>query len=162
MEYEAPIDLNISLKVIPEWIDYNNHMNVAYYVLAFDKAIDEVYGILGLGPDYRQSYNKSTFALESHVTYAKEVILDDKIKFTAQLIDSNKKCLHFFLCMINENKNYIAATYENISIHVDLQTKKSTYFPESLQKKIDRLMDSHMLLPKPKQAGNIIAIRKTK
>ena len=28
-----------TLTVLPEWIDHNGHMNVAYYVLAFDLQI---------------------------------------------------------------------------------------------------------------------------
>ena len=37
---DAPFRSSVTL-VRPEWIDYNGHMNMAYYGVLFDEAADE-------------------------------------------------------------------------------------------------------------------------
>ena len=40
------------MRVEPTWIDYNGHLNMAYYNVLFDRAVDEAYELLGIGLDY--------------------------------------------------------------------------------------------------------------
>ena len=160
MLYDAPIELITPTTVKPEWIDYNGHMNVAFYVLAFDEAIDKIYEELGLGPVYRNHTNQSTFALEGHIQWIREIKLGDFMQFTAQLLDCDTKRLHFFLTMKHAEKKYLAATYENLSMHVDLATRRASAFPNEIQGRINTLMQSHKPLAKPKQVGSIVGIRR--
>ena len=49
--------------VKPEWLDYNDHLNVAYYVLLFDLGIDAFKAVVGIDLDYIKRKALSTVAL---------------------------------------------------------------------------------------------------
>jgi acyl-CoA thioesterase FadM len=94
----APLDQALELapsRVKPEWIDYNGHMNVAYYVLAFDKALDNFCDRIDVGAAYVKRTNQSIFTLEMHVHYRQEVLEGDPLRFTFQLLDADEKRMHY-------------------------------------------------------------------
>lgn len=157
---ERLIKVDLGMIVEPSWIDYNGHMNVAYYLLAFDKAIDEFYKNLGLGIEYKNNTNKSTYALESHIIWIKEMLQGERINFTIQLLDYDHKRIHLFLTMLHNEKNIEVATYEVLSMHINLETKKSCIFPDKIQKKIETIMNTHSKIPKPRLSGSTVAIRR--
>ena len=59
-EIPAPLAIHKET-VLPEWIDYNGHMNVAFYVLAFDHATDAMLEFLQLTHGYKAKENTTTF-----------------------------------------------------------------------------------------------------
>lgn len=145
-------------RVRREWIDYNGHMNMAFYNLAFDQALDAAYDALGIGVDYLQRSGCSHFTLEAHVTYIRELKLDDPMRISWQLLDWDAKRLHFFETMEHAEEGWLAATSEQIAMHVDMAARRSTPFPEALQRRFEGVMQKHALLPRPAQAGHVIAI----
>ena len=84
------------MRVEPQWIDYNGHLNVAYYNVLFDRAVDEVYELLGLGPDYLKQHKHSTMVVEMHVRYLREVHESDPVRGDVQLLDYDAKRMHLF------------------------------------------------------------------
>jgi len=116
-------------RVRPEWIDYNAHMNVAYYVLAFDLAIDALWDRLGITQDYIRETRGSTFAVETHVTYRRELCEDDPYVVTMELIAYDAKRIHQLQRMYHETEGYLAATAEWMSLHVDLSRRRVTQWP---------------------------------
>src|SRR6185295_13779718 len=58
--------------ILPKWTDQNGHMNVAYYVLAFDRATDTLYNELGIGWSYLDRTGRSLFTLAMNVDYLGE------------------------------------------------------------------------------------------
>ena len=119
-------------RVKPEWIDYNDHMNVAYYVLAFDLAIDALWARLGITDEYIRETRGSTFAVETHVTYQREIREGEAYFVTMELIAYDEKRIHQFQRMYHEEGRYLVATAEWMSLHVDLSTRKVTAWPESV------------------------------
>ena len=79
--------------VRPEWIDSNDHMNLAYYVVLFDQGTDAIYEAMGLGQEYRPTEH-GTFAAETHTIYATELLLGDRVRVTSQIIGLDEKRLH--------------------------------------------------------------------
>lgn len=146
--------------VRPEWIDYNGHMNVAYYVLAFDQALDRVFDRYELGASYVKSANASFFVLETHVNYVGEVKRGDPMRFTFQLLDHDAKRLHYFLQMFHAAEGYLAATSEQLTVHVDMATRRSAPMPERAQRLMADLRAAQAHLPRPPQAGRVIGIRR--
>jgi len=155
---DAPLVLHTET-VRPEWIDYNGHMNVAYYVLAFDHATDALLDYLDLGAAYRQRANKSVFVLETHVTYDREVHAGDPLRFTTQILGYDAKRLHVFHHMYHATAEFLAATTELIMLHVDLAERRSAPMPDVALAKIEALARAHAALPKPPQAGRVIGIK---
>ena len=115
--------------VKPEWIDYNGHMNVAYYVLAFDYAIDELWARIGITDEYIRDTRGSTFAVETHVTYQQELKEGELYYVTMELLAYDEKRIHQFQRMYHAEEHYLSATAEWMSLHVDLNQRKVTQWP---------------------------------
>ncbi|HZB92431.1 MAG TPA: thioesterase family protein [Stellaceae bacterium] len=145
-------------EVHQDWIDYNGHMNVAFYVLAFDKATDGLLDHLGLGEAYRRTTNHSFYALEAHVTYDRELKLGAPIAIETQLIDADAKRLHFFHRMSHAAEGYLAATNELLGLHVDLAGPKAAPMPTEALAAVERLLAAHRTLPAPPQLGRRVAL----
>lgn len=146
--------------VAPEWIDYNGHMNVAYYVLAFDRATDRLFDYLEIGEAYRRATHHSVFALEAHVTYERELRQDDEFVIATRLIDADSKRLHLFHAMTRMKDNELSATIEVMGLHVDMAGPKSAPLPEAAYAKVEALLAEHRRLPPPPQLGRQIGIRR--
>ncbi len=140
------------------WIDYNGHMNMAYYNLVFDQALDRLFDELGIGVAYVQSGGGSCFTVEIHVSYLQEVAYDDPLRITYQLLDWDEKRLHLFGSMYHADEGYLSATSEQLSLHVDMASRRAGPFPPDVQRRIATLMHAHRHLPTPEQTGHVIGI----
>lgn len=159
MKSEVPLPIH-QCTVLPEWIDYNGHMNVAFYNLAFDKAVDEFFDLIGIGVDYVAQTHCSAFILESHVHYLQEVVEGDPLRFTLRLLDTDPKRAHYFLEMFHATDGYLAATSEQILIHMDLGERRTSVFPAEAFAKLSELTEIHKQAPVPDLVGHVIGIRR--
>jgi acyl-CoA thioester hydrolase len=148
------------MRVEPQWIDYNGHLNVAYYNVLFDRAVDEVYELIGLGPDYLKQNGHSTMVAEAHVRYLREVNEADPLRVTVQLLDYDAKRFHLFEQLVHATENWVSATCETMTLHVDMAAKKVAPFPDGVLKLIERLKVAHAGLPLPDGAGRSVAMPK--
>lgn len=140
------------------WIDYNGHMNMAYYNLVFDQALDQLFDELGIGASYVREGGGSFFTVEIHVTYVQELKLDDPLRITFQLLDWDEKRLHFFGEMYHAEEGYLAATSEQLSLHVDMTSRKAGPMPAHAYPGIAALMKQHRRLTTPDQVGHVMQI----
>lgn len=155
----APAALELAcLPVDDAWIDYNGHMNVAYYVLAFDRAVDALLETIGVDGDYVSSRRLSTFSAEIHVCYLAEVHAADPLRMTGQLLGADAKRVHFFLRMYHAVEGYLAATLEQVALHVDLATRRTAPFPADVHERIESLRTTHAALERPAQVGRVMGI----
>src|SRR3989442_4402614 len=122
-ELQAPFD-RYRDHVRPEWIDGNGHMNVGYYLVVIDFATDEFMAWVGLDPAHRRAARVTTFCLEAHVTYQREVRDGDALRFTTRLLAHDAKRLHYIHEMYHAHAGYLAATNELMSLHVDAETRR--------------------------------------
>lgn len=159
MSQAKPLTL-YQASVLPEWIDYNGHMNVAYYVLAFDHATDELLDYIGMDERYRAEQHCSIFTLELHVNYLQEVKLDDPLRVETQIIDYDSKKIHYFHSMYHAEENYLAATNELIVLHMNMQERRSAPMAEPIQQTLENILNEHRQLPAPSQLGSKIGIRR--
>lgn len=144
--------------VIEDWIDYNGHLNMAFYNVIFDRGVDHVYDFLGIGADYATRGEGSCFTMEVHVHYLQELSLGDEVEVHFQLLDYDAKRLHFFEQLYHKKDGYLAATSEQIGMHVSMQSRRSAPFPDAVMEKIARLHEAHQGLAVPDQVGHVIAI----
>ncbi|MEM6933046.1 MAG: thioesterase family protein [Pseudomonadota bacterium] len=144
-----------------DWIDYNGHMNVAYYTMAFDKALDEVFDDwLGIGEEQARNDRMGPMALQSQIHYLDELKLGEDFACDFQILDADYKRIHFFTTMINLATGSEAATYESLSMNVDLEARRSAPYPDAAQARIKEMMASQADLPRPERAGATIGIRR--
>jgi acyl-CoA thioester hydrolase len=120
-----------SQKIIKDWIDYNGHMNVTYYLFIFDKfGADNLNTIFKMGEDSAMTTKKSTMMVETHITYNQELLLDDEIDINCVYFDHDKKRLQYKMEMIHKEKKYLASTIEVLALYVDLNKRKVAEFEE--------------------------------
>ena len=115
-------------KVIKEYTDYNNHLNVAYYVLIFDLAADVMLDNFKMGGESAKRDQKTTFVAEMHTIYNQEVRLGEEVETHLTYVNHDKKRIHYRLSMFHKEKKYLAATNEVLSLYVDLSQRKVVEF----------------------------------
>ena len=144
------------MRIEPQWIDYNGHLNVAYYNVLFDRAVDELYELVGLGPTYLERTKHSTMVAEAHVRYLRELKLDDPVRVTVQLLDYDAKRIHVFEQLLHATENWVSATSENMTLSVDMTTKKVAPFHAEVLRALERMKPAHAVLPRPEAAGRSV------
>ena len=155
----APLDIHAS-KVRPEWVDWNGHMNVAFYVTAFDQASGAFMSNMGLGRNYVDSKSGMTFVLETHVTYDREMREGAPMRFATQLLARDAKRVHLFHEMYHANEGYLAATNETIVMNIDYTTRRSAPWPVQAAERLEAVWATHKDLPKPAKAGRVMGLAK--
>ena len=158
-DIQAPFDVYRD-RVRPEWIDHNGHMNMGYYLVVFDFATDEFFRAIGLDEVHRRASRVTTFCLEAHVTYHREVREGDPLRFTTLLLGHDAKRLHYIHAMYHADEGYLAATNELMLMNIDYATRRSAPWPDFALERIDKLAAAHRSLPVPRQAGRLIGIKK--
>jgi len=127
-----------------EWTDYNNHMNMAYYVLVFDQTWETILNKFQMGEQSAKTTNMSTMVVETHTTYNNEVKEGDEVEINLTFLDHDKKRLHYKMEMIEKSSKKLSATLEMLSLYIDLDKRKVAEFE---QEKI-KLMDDFINLNK--------------
>ena len=148
-----------SLEILPAWTDRNGHMNVAYYVLAFDQATDRLYDHAGIGWSYLEREQRSLFTLSMNVDFLGEVFAGDSVRIVSRLVDFDHKRVHYVHEMHHSKNAYLAATNEILAMHVNMATRRSESFPPAVQAELRRIKAADSALPLPTQVGRKIGIR---
>ena len=159
MTLPAPFAAASALTVRPEWIDYNGHMNVGYYHVAFDLAAEDFFQFLGFTPQFRQRSMGTTFALESHLNFLREVKEGDPLRFEARLLDHDAKRVHFYQEMFHATERYLAASCESLSAHVDQAARRTAPMPAAILERLAAVKAAHAALARPWQIGHVISAK---
>ncbi|MEO9338099.1 thioesterase family protein [Mesorhizobium sp. SB112] len=158
MTLQAPFVSN-EMAVEKDWIDYNGHLNMAYYNVIFDRGSDEAFALMGMGPDYASSRKHTIYTAELHVCYVRELHLDDKVTVTLQLIDNDEKRIRAYQ-EIRHADGWLAATAETLSLHIDMAGPKVAPFPQDIMESVNEMRAAHADLPFPERAGRAIGIKR--
>ena len=133
-----------SQKILKDWTDYNNHMNVAYYVLIFDLyGAEKLMTLFNMGEASAKNTKKSTMVVESHITYNQEVKEGDVVDVNLIYFDHDRKRLQYKLEMIHKEKKYLASTIEILSLYVDLEQRKVSEFENEKVKLMDEFIEKN-------------------
>ena len=127
-------------KIIKEWTDYNNHMNLSYYILVFDLGAEVILSKFKMGEQSAKTTKKSTMVVETHTTYNNEVKEGDEVNIFLSHFDHDNKRLHYKLEMYDKNKNVLSATTEVLSLYIDLSIRKVTELEEEKKAIIDEFI----------------------
>ena len=160
MQFTAPF-ISDPMPVEPQWIDYNDHLNMAYYNVLMDRGVDQLWDRLGFGIDYRAQTGCTTFSAEYHMRYLREIHLGDHVRASFQLIDHTDKSFHFYQELIHAD-GWVSARGEGLGLHVDQSgdTPRVAPMPAHILSGFQSLMRAHKSLPRPSTTGKPIAIRR--
>lgn len=151
--------LSNPMPVKPEWIDYNGHLNMAYYNVLFDHGVDQVWDRLGFGPDYADARNMTTYTGEFHLRYLREIHLGDQVRASFQVLDYDRKRIHFYQELIHSD-GWISASAEGMMLHIDQTGPRVTPMPDDIFANVEALAAEHRDLPTPETVGKPIGIRR--
>ncbi|OIP84328.1 MAG: thioesterase [Rhodobacterales bacterium CG2_30_65_12] len=148
-------DISPVMDIPPEWIDYNGHMNMAFYAMLFDRASGIFAKEIGLGPGYAQARGHTTYTAEIHIRYLRELHLGQKVRVHSWLIDHDAKRLHTWQ-EIHHPDGWIAATAETLTLHIDMTGPRVAPFPADIAARLDAFAAAHGLPERPDGAGRPI------
>lgn len=153
----APFRASI-MQIEPQWIDYNGHLNMAYYNVMFDRAIDQLWAELGIGPTYMKERGGSTFTAECHVRYLREIHLGDPVQVFVWLLEADDKRLHTFEEMRHASEGWLSATSENMSLHMDMKARRVAPFPADIGERIAAATKAHSAVARPEGIGRSVGM----
>lgn len=118
-------------RVKPEWVDHYGHMNLAYYLVAFDMASDVLWPKLNLGRKFR-ARGFGTFCAESWQAYTREVTLDVPLACDSELLAFDEKRFLARHVMYHAEEGWEVAQNEVLYLCVSLETRRVTTWPEDV------------------------------
>jgi acyl-CoA thioester hydrolase len=145
------------MEIERDWIDYNGHLNMAYYNVLFDRGVDVFFEQMGLGPDYIKQRNLSFYTAEAHIRYVRELHLGHRVRVSMQIVDFDEKRVHAFAELFHED-GWLSATSETMSLHVDMNGPNVAPFPPDIMVRIEKLAARHRDLPRSQNIGRRIEI----
>ena len=142
----------------PKWVDYNGHMNIAYYTVVLDEALEIFFVEHGIGEAYARQQRCSMFMLQNHTRYLNEIREGQRFRAFLQMLGLDKKRFHAFITLKDMDGVTQLATSEIIGLHVDLDSRKAAAFPSAAYDAMSALFVEHQALPAPRFAGSEIGI----
>ena len=132
-----------STKIINEWTDYNNHMNLSFYILVFDKAAEKILSQFKMGEEAAKKAKRSTMVVETHTTYNNEVKEGEDVEVFLSYFNHDKKRLHYKLEMYEKSKNILSATTEVLALYINLDLRKVAEFENEKIKLMDDFINKN-------------------
>lgn len=150
--------VGLETTIKPEWIDFNGHFNAGYYMVVFDDAVGPWMDFVGMGHDHRAEHDVTTFSVEGHITYEREVREGEPIVVHTQLLGWDAKKIHCINLMYHATEGWLAATNELMSLHISNVTRRSAPMHADVQARLAAIQAVHAQLPVPPQVGRVISI----
>lgn len=148
------------LTIEPGWIDYNGHLNMAYYLVLFDRASDQAFAAVGMGPAYAATGRGTTYTGDAHIAYLREVDQQMPLIATLQIVDHDEKRIHAFQELRHAEEGWVAASCESLTLHIDPSGPRVAPFPADIMAKVAAMAAAHAALPRPQDIGRSIGIRR--
>lgn len=158
MSAPAPF-VSAEMAIEKDWIDYNGHLNMAYYNVLFDRCTDEALDRLGAGSAYAAARRMTIYTAEVHICYVRELHLGDTVTVSFQMLDHDAKRIRAFQ-EIRHRDGWLAATSETLSLHVDMAGPNVAPFPPDVLANVEAMQAAHAALPLPERAGRSIGIKR--
>ncbi|MEM6939877.1 MAG: thioesterase family protein [Pseudomonadota bacterium] len=147
------------LTVRPEWIDFNGHLNMAYYNVLFDTSVDELYPHIGFGEDYVRTTGCTTYVAEFHICYLRELHEGDEVRATFHLIDFDAKRFHAYQ-ELHHVDGWLAATAEGLTLHVDQSGPRVTPMPAEIQSRLAAYKAAQKTEIDPTRIGRRVGLKR--
>ena len=144
----------------PEWLDGNGHLNMAFYLVVSERGLDQAWSAMGIGWEYARETGLSTFTAEAHVRYLRELRGDAPALVTFQMLGVDEKRIHGVSEIRSAEDGTVAATTEQLWLHVDLTARRVTPWPAHVRDRLEQWRATHANLPVPEWAGRGVGFRR--
>lgn len=150
--------VGLRTEIKAEWIDHNRHFNAGYYYVVFDDSVTDWMAFVGLDAAHRDANRVTTFTVETHITFERELAEGDPIEIRTQLLAWDHKKFHYINFMHHETEGWLAATNEVLSMHISQETRRSAPMAPEVQDRLAEIHAAHSVLDVPPQVGRVIGI----
>lgn len=150
--------LSEEMQVLPEWIDFNGHMNMAYYAILFDLGCNHAFRELGLSDDYRKSHGYTTMMADFRIRYLREVMEGDRLRCSFRIVKVGSKAFHYCQELIH-SEGWIAATAEGVNLHVNMAAQKVEPYTDGPRKALETMATQQADWPMPDWVGTPLGVR---
>jgi acyl-CoA thioester hydrolase len=134
-----PFEYTITVK--PEWIDYNGHMQDAYYGLVFSYAVDAFQDWVGFDAAYRAATDCTIYLVEEHKYFLREVKESDPLAVQISVLGVSQKVFHLHCVM--QSGGHDVAISELMEMHVcQKPTPKGAPIPLDIAARLNELIIS--------------------
>lgn len=147
-------------QVLQKWIDSNEHMNVAYYLIVFEKGFDKYKKLIGMDINYIRTEQRSTVSLEAHICYHAEAMLGDELRVETRIVDFDSKRAHVYQEMYHDDR--LLATQETLSISFDIKKRKTCAFDPRFIRHYKFLCEAQVLTPIKGELGKSVKLSLSK
>lgn len=139
--------------------DINGHLNVRHYVGIASEGLDESLVEVGIPPMWPLTHQQACFAAEHHVTYLNELHTGDKMSARVRLLGRSERAAHALVYLLDETEQVVACVVEEIFLHIDLDTRRTSPWPDDVAAKMDARIAEHAALPFPAVTSGSLALR---
>ncbi|SFT61703.1 thioesterase family protein [Pseudomonas marincola] len=146
--------------VLPEWVDYNQHLRDAFYLLIFSYATDSLMDHLGLDEAGRARTGHTLYTLECHLNYLNEVRLGAEVEVHTQLLAYDQKRLHVHHSLHLVGVEAALAESEQMLMNIDVESGRSAILDEQVNARVEALSAAHAGLSMPVYVGRVIGLPK--
>jgi acyl-CoA thioester hydrolase len=157
IEIPAPF-AGFRTEVKQEWIDFNGHLNAGYYFVIFDDSVTNFMEFIGLGRKFRDQHKVTTFSVEGHITFERELRPGEPIEIRSQLLGWDAKKVHYINFMHHGTEGWVAASNELMSMHISMETRRSAPMAQEVQDRLAAIEAVHSKLPIPPQVGRVMGL----
>ena len=158
--YEQVCELPCYLRreVPAEYEDANGHMTVAGYLATHSDAAWPWMASLGMDAAYITDRQMSMFDLEHHLRYLGEVMLGDTVAVHGRMVERTAKLLHGVWFLLDVGHRRISNTFEFVSAHVTLETRRTSPFQPDIAEAIDAVLAVDKARPWPAPLSGALAV----
>ncbi|MFE3055962.1 thioesterase family protein [Nocardia sp. NPDC059239] len=143
------------------WIDINDHMNAQFYGIVVYRAHAAFTEVLGLGDDYVRKTRFGKVVVQTAMTYEREVRRGARLAVDSWLLGVDTKRLHFFHEVRTLGNQTRVAASEQLDLHVDLETRRTTPMPADLLTRLKRFAAEQGAAGRPDGVGRAIILPRT-
>ncbi|WP_182524686.1 thioesterase family protein [Nocardioides dongkuii] len=135
--------------------DINGHLNVRFYLGIASEGLDEALTEVGIPTNWVDK-GFAIFSAEHHLTYVSELLTGDKVSVRVRLLGRSERAIHALAYLVDESRQRVAYVMEEIFLHIDMTTRKTSPWPEDVATKVDAKIAEHAKLPfEPTLSGSM-------
>lgn len=159
---EVPLLDDVPLTVLErrvpaDWVDYNGHTNDSRYAQLASEACDAFFRAIGFDDAYLAS-GRTFFTVENHVRFLAQTRQGDRLTVRVRLVHHDAKRIHLWTEIVRED-GVVAATSEQMFLHVDTTSERTSPMGDRLAAELERLAVHHGALPTPEGLGRRVGER---
>jgi acyl-CoA thioesterase FadM len=126
--------------------DANGHLNVRHYTGIASEGLDESLVAQGIIKGW-PAHGHACFSAEHHLTYLAELRTGDRMSARVRLLGRSERAAHALVYLLDESHERLSFVMEEIFLHIDMETRRTSPWPEDVADALDERAAADSQLP---------------